>query len=284
MAIKKSELIINPDGSVYHLKLKPGDVAKTIITVGDPERVENVTRHFENIELTKQNREFKTVTGQYKGKRISVIATGIGTDNIDIVFNELDALFNVDFDTREVKEILTILNFIRIGTSGGIHPTIPLDSIVVSEFAIGLDGLLQFYDSESVRIEDLEQRFSSSTNIENIYAVKGNHQLVNSFSSLGKKGITVTANGFYGPQSRSIRLKSKTMFVDQAKEFTWNEKILTNLEMETSGIYGMASLLGHKAVSLNAILASRYSGHFSSKPTETVNKLITDSLDIISKT
>ena len=283
MKIKNSELIINPDGSVYHLKLKPGDVAETIITVGDPERVQSITNHFDKIELSKQNREFKTVTGYLSGKRISVIATGIGTDNIDIVFNELDALFNIDFNSKEIKSNLTQLNFIRIGTSGGIHPSVPLDSVLISEYAIGLDGLLQFYDSESIRISELEEKFHSITEIKNSYAVKGDEKLIDAFDSLGNKGITITANGFYGPQSRSLRINSKTQFISQSKQFTWEGKHLTNLEMETSGIYGMSSLLGHRAVSLNAILASRYSGNFSNQPGTTVNQLITDSLEIVSE-
>jgi len=279
--IKASELILNPDGSVYHLQLKPGEVAKTIITVGDPERVDSITQHFDSISVNKQNREFKTVTGLLDNKRITVIATGIGTDNIDIVFNELDALFNIDFKTRTVKETLKSLDFIRIGTSGSINPNVPVDSIVVSKAAIGLDGLLNFYKADHCRVSKLENNFESHTGIPNCYAVSCSNELLKKFEALGTKGITITADGFYGPQSRNIRLDYKYNLVELTKEFAYDNIEITNLEMETAGIYGLANLLGHNAISLNAILASRCNGEFSSNPASVVEGLILKTLELL---
>ena len=279
--IKDSELILNSDGSIYHLMLKPGEVSSTIITVGDPERVNSITRHFDSITVDKQNREFKTVTGLLGNKRITVIATGIGTDNIDIVFNELDALFNIDFKTRKVKEKLTSLNFIRIGTSGAINPNVAIDTVLVSEYAIGMDGLLNYYKNTDAREVDLEKSFESQTAISNTYAVSCGAKLLKSFSRLGTKGITLTADGFYGPQSRNIRLDARYNLVENTKAFSYKNLEITNLEMETAGIYGLAKMLGHNAISLNAILASRYNGAFSTQPQKTVEKLIVDALNII---
>jgi len=280
--IKESELILNKDGSVYHLQLKPGEVANTIITVGDPERVDNITRHFDTISLNKQNREFKTVTGMLGNKSITVIATGIGTDNIDIVFNEIDALFNIDFETRTVKNKISNLDFIRIGTSGAINPNVEVDSIVVSQAAIGLDGLLNFYNNANgLRLLDLEGSFKNKTKIENSYAVSAGNRLLEQFGQLGTKGITITADGFYGPQSRNIRLDYKYNLVELTKGFTYQGLEITNLEMETAGIYGLANLMGHNAISLNAILASRYNGQFSKKPVDVVDRLIEKTLELI---
>lgn len=279
--IKESELILNPDGSVYHLQLKPGEVAKTIITVGDPERVNSITQHFDSISVNKQNREFKTVTGLLGNKRLTVTATGIGTDNIDIVFNELDALFNIDFETREVKDELVSLDFIRIGTSGSINPNLDVDSILISRAAIGLDGLLNFYNSEEYRDLLLESVFQKHTGIEKSYAVFSSDTLADKFDSLGQKGITITADGFYGPQSRSLRLEHRYNLVELIKDFSYDDIQITNLEMETAGIYGLAKLLGHNAISLNAILASRCNGEFSNHPSEVVDNLIISVLEII---
>ena len=203
MFIPPSEMILNEDGSIYHLKLKPGEIATTIITVGDQERVAMVAKHFDDIELERQSREFRTITGRLGEKRLTVISTGIGTDNVDIVFNELDALINIDFETRRVKEDHTQLDFIKIGTSGAISETVPLDSIVVSKSALGFDGLLHYYDSDKFRNKELEA-LSSVKQLG--YGVDADSSLYQQFVDLGAGGITITATGFYGPQSRQLRL------------------------------------------------------------------------------
>lgn len=287
MKIAASELIINPDGSIYHLNLLPEDIASTVITVGDPDRVENVTKHFDTIEITKQKREFKTVTGTYKGKRITVISTGIGTDNIDIVFNELDALVNIDLNTRTIKNNHTSLDIIRIGTSGSIQKNIPINSFLISEKAIGFDSLMHFYKSEHVLEKSISDAFVKQTNWSSDkstpYVVSYDDTLASKFKSDNMvSGFTATNVGFYGPQSRVLRLPiADTSLNDKLANFTYNDHPITNLEMETAGIYGMAKLLGHKAISLNAILANRATGEFSDTPTELVEELITFTLDKI---
>ncbi len=280
MAIAESELILNPDGSIYHLNLKPEHLAETVITVGDPDRVEHVTKYFDKIEYKVQKREFHTQTGLYKGRRITVISTGIGTDNIDIVFNELDALVNIDFNTREIKKTHTSLQIIRIGTSGAIQSNIPIDSFIVSEIAIGFDSLLHFYDSDHIQLPAISKALiehlnwdenKSSPYIVSFDKTLGNHMI----SDLAQKGITVTNVGFYGPQSRVLRLPlHDNKLNDKMASFSYQNKKITNLEMETAGIYGMAKLLGHKAVSMNAILANRATGEFSKNPKKIVDQLI----------
>jgi len=275
-----SEFILNPDGSIYHLNLRPEDIASTIITVGDPDRVEDISKYFDTIEVKRHRREFKTHTGTYKGKRITVISTGIGTDNIDIVFNELDALVNVDFESRTIKEKLISLDLIRIGTSGAIQGNIPIDSLLISEAAIGFDSLLRFYENVSFLDTDFSEAFMKHTNWSmdksSPYVVNADDQLIDLFSSERIiKGITATNVGFYGPQGRILRLGLQdSQLNDKIGSFEYKERKVTNLEMETSGIYGMAKLLGHRAISLNAILANRANLTFSSKPNETLDKLI----------
>ena len=278
--IAASELIINPDGSIYHLNLLPEDIATTIITVGDPDRVASVSKYFDSIEVKKAKREFVTHTGMLNGKRITVLSTGIGTDNIDIVFNELDALVNVDFKTRQVKDTLTQLDIIRIGTSGSIQKDIPVDAFLISELAIGFDSLLHFYECDDVLDEDMAAAFVQQSNWSSKksfpYVVKANSELTDQFSSEQTfLGFTATNCGFYGPQSRKIRLNVQD---DQLNEklaaFNHKNKKITNLEMETAGIYGLANLLGHRSVSMNAIIANRPLGEFSKTPKETVDKLI----------
>ena len=287
MKIESSELIINTDGSIYHLNLLPENLASTIITVGDPDRVASVTKHFDTIELTKQKREFKTVTGVYKGKRITVISTGIGTDNIDIVLNELDALVNIDFNSRTIKNTHTSLDIIRIGTSGTIQNNIPLDSFLISEKAIGFDSLMHFYKSDHVLEKTISDAFVKQTNWA---SEKSTPYVVTFDATLGSKfksdkiisGFTATNVGFYGPQSRVLRLDISDEFLNEKlADFSFEGSCITNLEMETAGIYGMAKLLGHKAVSLNAILANRATGQFSENPTALVEKLITFTLEKI---
>lgn len=283
--IKSSELILNPDGSVYHLNLRPENIAHDIIFVGDQERVSKITKHFDSIEFSTQKREFKTETGMYKGKRLTVQSTGIGPDNIDIVFNELDALVNVDLNTREIKPNHTALNIVRIGTSGSLQADIPVDSWVMSKYAIGLDNMLRSYLIEEHSVSELEDAFIAQTNWD---LRKGRPTVVpcaealenKIFTDKFHKGFTGTAGGFYGPQGRVVRLNIQDPQLNNKMDaFNYNGTRMTNLEMETSAIYGLGKLLGHNCLSLNAIIANRAVGEFSSKPEETVNELIKYTLD-----
>ncbi|RKR13153.1 uridine phosphorylase [Maribacter vaceletii] len=280
MNLSDSELIINKDGSIYHLNLLPEDIATTIIFVGDQNRVSKVSQNFDSIEVKKEKREFVTHTGHLNGKRISVISTGIGTDNIDIVINELDALVNIDFKTRKIKEKHTSLNFIRIGTSGSIQPDIPVDSFLMSEYAIGFDGLLHFYDTKIPPFTELINAFIEHTNWSNKkadpYIIKYDEELGNKIlSNHIRLGFTGTNTGFYGPQGRSLRLAVQDPELnDKLSSFEYNNLKLTNLEMETSGIYTLSALLNHKAVSLNCIIANRSTGDFSKNPEVIMTDLI----------
>lgn len=280
MPIKNSELILNPDGSVYHLNLRPEHIAKTIITVGDPDRVDTVTKHFDTIEFKTKKREFHTQTGTFHGKRLTVISTGIGTDNIDIVFNELDALVNIDLETRTIKKTITSLNFIRIGTSGAIQDNIPIDSFLISEYAVGFDSLLHFYESESIQdmkmANALKEQTNWSTSKSDPYVVGCDTNLLKRFASEKTlTGFTATNVGFYGPQGRVLRLPLQDNNLNnKLAHFKNNNKTITNLEMETAGIYGLSKLLGHKAISMNAIIANRATGLFSNTPNETIEALI----------
>jgi len=287
MPIKKSELILNPDGSVYHLNLHPEQVANTIITVGDPNRVENVTKHFDSIEFKIQKREFHTQTGVLNGKRLTVISTGIGTDNIDIVCNELDALVNIDLEKREVKNRFTPLNFIRIGTSGALQNNIPLDAFLISKYAVGFDSLLHFYQSKEIQHLEISNAIKEQTNWSelksNPYVVSCNDRLLNCFSSNRTiTGFTATNGGFYGPQGRVLRLPLQDEQLNfKLMKFQYNNLHITNLEMETAGIYGLSKLLGHKAISMNAIIANRATGDFSSHPEHTIEQLIKYTLRLL---
>ena len=280
MSIKQSELILNPDGSIYHLHLRPEDLATTIITVGDPDRVDQVSKYFDHIELKQQKREFKTHTGLYKNQRITVISTGIGSDNIDIVLNELDALVNIDFETRTLKNKLTALDIVRIGTSGALQADIPVDSILISTHGLDINGMLPSYEIETIRNKAFEKAFCMHTEwnndraqpvlVENSKTLE--HQL---YESHILTGVTATCGGFYGPQGRILRLKPKdSIFRNKLESFRYEDLKITNFEMETSAIYGLSKLLGHQACSMNAILANRANGSFSKKPDETINYLI----------
>uniref|UniRef100_UPI0040473FA9 nucleoside phosphorylase n=1 Tax=Mariniflexile sp. TaxID=1979402 RepID=UPI0040473FA9 len=284
MPIKESELILNPDGSVYHLNLKPENVAKTVILVGDQDRVEKVSKRFDSVEFKTQKREFKTHTGAYKGKRISVISTGIGPDNIDIVLNELDALFNIDLATRKPKETITSLDIVRIGTSGSLQNDIPVDSFVLSTYGLDLNGMLHSYQINAVSNPDIEDAFIKQThwhiNKARPIVIKNSESLEKSLESEGVyKGITATAGGFYGAQGRVLRLPVQDATLNHNMDaFKYNGLRITNLEMETSAIYGLSKLLGHRAVSLNAIIANRANGTFSKNPSQVVENLITFTL------
>ncbi|RRJ93434.1 nucleoside phosphorylase [Flavobacterium macacae] len=283
--IQSSELILNPDGSVYHLNLKPENIAHDIIFVGDQNRVEKITQFFDSIEFSTQKREFKTQTGIYKGKRITVMSTGIGPDNIDIVVNELDALVNIDLDTRKPKEELTSLNIIRIGTSGSLQKDIPVDSFVMSKFGLGLDNMLRSYLIDKITSYAIEEAFLNHTNWD---IRKGKPYVVKCSEKLEKliesdkifKGITATAGGFYGPQGRVLRLEIQDPELnDKMDNFNFDDNRITNLEMETAAIYGLSALLGHHALSLNAIIANRASGTFSEDPYKAVDELIAYTLN-----
>jgi uridine phosphorylase len=285
--IKSSELILNPDGSIYHINLRPEHIAQDIIFVGDQNRVEKITQYFDSIEYSTQKREFKTQTGMYKGKRMSVMSTGIGPDNIDIVVNELDALVNIDLETRQPKENLTSLNIIRIGTSGSLQPDIPVDSFVMSKYGLGLDNMLRSYLLDAVSDVAIEDAFIKHTSWD---ARKGRPYVIACSDKLERmiesdrmhKGITATAGGFYGPQGRILRLDiGDSELNGKMDNFVIGENRITNLEMETAAIYGLSALLGHSALSLNAIIANRATGIFSSDPYKAVDELIAYTLDKI---
>ncbi len=277
--ISKADLIINTDGSVYHLNLLPEDIADTVITVGDPDRVSEISRYFDRIELRKGKREFLTHTGYLGAKRITVISTGIGTDNIDIVMNELDALVNIDFDTRVVNSTLRSLDIIRIGTSGAIQDDIPMDTILVSEFALGLDALMHYYinnisGDEHQLLDALKSHFQHIKGI-SPYLVSANKTLLDLIGKDLPRGITVTAPGFYAPQGREVRAKNAVPdLLALFSSFSSGKYRLTNLEMETAGIYALANALGHKALSVNAILANRTKFEFSANPGKVIDKAI----------
>ena len=285
MPIKESELILNPDGSVYHLNLKPEHVAHTVIFVGDQNRVSRISKYFDSIEFETQKREFKTHTGYYKKKRITVISTGIGPDNIDIVLNELDALVNIDFKTRQIKDKLTSLKIVRVGTSGALQDDIPVDSIVLSTHGLDLNGMLHAYKIDEIRSPDIENAFVKQTNWHSEKAspivVKGSESLQKTLDSTSvHKGLTATAGGFYGPQGRVLRLAIQDPDLNSKMDnFNFNGTKITNLEMETSAIYGLSKLLGHNAISLNAIIANRVLGTFSKDPGAAVENLITYTLN-----
>jgi len=283
--IHNSELILNPDGSVYHLNLKPGQIANDIIFVGDQNRVEKITKHFDSIEFTSQKREFKTQTGIYKGKRITVMSTGIGPDNIDIVMNELDALVNIDLKTRTIKSELTALNIVRIGTSGALQADVPCDSFVMSQYGLGLDNMLRSYLIDAISEREIEEAFIAQTNWDmrkgRPYVIKGSEKLAQKFKSNQLfSGFTGTAGGFYGPQGRVLRLGIQDNDLNKKMDsFEYQGIRMTNLEMETAAIYGLGKLLGHECISLNAIIANRSTGAFSEDPYKAVDELITYALD-----
>tara|TARA_B100000767_G_C19670417_1_gene495047 strand:+ start:1 stop:870 length:870 start_codon:yes stop_codon:yes gene_type:complete len=285
MSIKNSELILNSDGSIYHLHLKPSDISDTIIFVGDQDRVSEVTKHFDSIEFEIQSREFKTQTGTYKGKRLSVISTGIGSDNIDIVINELDALVNIDFKTRKIKEAKTSLSIIRIGTSGALQPDIDIDSFLLSSYGMDINGMLHSYNIETIKNDAIEQAFVKHTK----WSPKKPYPIIVSNSDRLEdllssdqtlKGMTATCGGFYGPQGRVLRLEVQDDSLNNKMDsFDFNGLKVSNFEMETSAIYGLSKLLGHEACSMNAILANRALGTFSKNSQETIDKLITYTLN-----
>ncbi|MFD0941316.1 nucleoside phosphorylase [Pedobacter boryungensis] len=277
--LSEADLIINPDGSIYHLNLLPEDIADTVITVGDLDRVSEISKHFDSIEVKKGKREFITHTGYLGKKRITVLSTGIGTDNIDIVFNELDALVNIDFTTREVKKELKSLNIIRIGTSGAVQTDIPMGTILASSFGLGFDALMNYYihqisGDEHSLLDSIKSHFSHIKGI-HPYLTAADPGLLETIAKGMEQGITATAPGFYAPQGRQVRAKNAVPdFITQLNSFKEGKNRITNLEMETAGIYALAKILGHKALSVNAILASRVKFEFSTTPEKIVEKAI----------
>ena len=262
--IQHSELIINNDGSIFHLHLKPDQISDNIILVGDPERVDTIALNFQKIDFSTQNREFKTVSGWYNGKKISVISTGIGTDNIDIVLNELDALANIDLKTRSIKKEHKTLNIVRIGTSGGLQPDLPVNSFVVSEKSIGFDGMLNFYANREDYCDlEFEKAFKAFTNwdksLPRFYVVDSSEKLLSKFEEdIFRKGVTISAPGFYGPQGRVLRLPLAVPELNnQIEEFRFKQYKITNFEMESSAIYGLSKMLGHEALTICLIIANR---------------------------
>jgi uridine phosphorylase len=287
--IAESELIINPRGAVYHLDLRPEEIAGTVITVGDPDRVKEVSKHFDSVEVKRQHREFISHTGYVGKKRLTVLSSGIGPDNIDIVLNELDALVNIDFDTREIKKELHSINIIRIGTSGSLQEDIPVDSFVASTHGLGVDNLLNFYrheqnDQEKELLQSFITHTQIHTQIGNPYISSGAASLIKHFVKDFHQGITVTCPGFYGPQGRVLRLGvSNPNLINRLTDFRFGQHRITNFEMETSAIYGLGKLLGHQCLAVNAIVANRVRKEFSKDGKAAVENLIKTFIQIFSE-
>lgn len=287
--IAESELIINNRGAVYHLDLRPEELAPTVVTVGDPDRVARFSRQFDKIEVQRQHREFISHTGRIGNKRLTVLSSGIGPDNIDIVLNELDALANINLETREIKPSLTSLNIVRVGTSGSLQADIPVDSFVASTHGLGIDNLLNFYRHEQNEEEkQLVQSFVTHTQMHsqtgNPYISTASASLIKHFVKDFHQGITVTCPGFYGPQGRVLRLGVRNpQLIDRLTDFRFGQHRITNFEMETSAIYGLGKLLGHHCLAVNAIVANRVNRNFSSDGQAAVDKLIKRFLEIFSE-
>jgi len=266
LPIAPSELIINPDGSVFHLHLLPEELADTVILVGDPGRVELVASFFEegSIRVDKSSREFRTVTGRYNGKEVSALSTGIGTDNIDIVVTELDALANIDFNTRCVKKNHKRLTLLRIGTCGAVQPDIPLGSYIFSEYSIGFDGLINWYAGSAKVVDSaMESAFVGHMNwpkrLPAPYFIKSSGRLIPMFKKNSIVGMTISAPGFYGPQGRSVRLPlTFDNLIGDLESFRYGERRITNIEMESSALSGLSALLGHDAATICLVIANRY--------------------------
>ncbi|MDZ7743624.1 MAG: nucleoside phosphorylase [Bacteroidota bacterium] len=285
--LKESQLIINPDGSIYHLSLRPGQLADTVLLVGDPGRVEKISDRFDKIEYKVNNREMFTHTGYKNGRRLSVISTGIGPDNIDIVLNELDALVNIDFGKRMPKEKHSRLNLIRIGTSGTIQPDIPINSFGLATHGLGLDGMFYYYDAiDKVQEQNITDRFIESTGwpakLPRPYVVKGSSELQKLLGEGMYQGITATAPGFYAPQGRSLRLPPKYSGLNEKiAGFSYNDLRVINFEMETSALYGLGKALGHNAITVCAIIANRAKELYSKNPARPIEELIDTVLERI---
>lgn len=285
--LSNSELVLNPDGSIYHCNIKPEELADTILLVGDPGRVPKVSQYFDSVEVTSQKREIVTHTGTLNGKRLTVISTGMGTDNIDIVLNELDALANIDLVNKKIKSTPTRLTFVRLGTSGSLQSDIPVDTMVASSKGLGFDGLMSFYaNTENFYTNEIAEAFTSQTNWNKKraapYVVDGSQELLDLMceNSAVRAGITATAIGFYGPQGRILRLNlDDEKMNEKLNRFEYKNHRITNFEMETSAIYGLSQLMDHRALSLNTIVANRYAGTFSKDPYSSIDKMIQYALE-----
>ncbi|MBS7564007.1 nucleoside phosphorylase [Mucilaginibacter sp. Bleaf8] len=284
--ISETDLILNADGSAYHINLFPDEVANTVITVGDQDRVAEVSKYFDHIEVKKGKREFVTHTGRIGNKRLTVISTGIGTDNIDIVLNELDALVNINLQTRQIKPELKSLNIIRIGTSGAVQTDIEVDSLLASSAAFGLDPLMHYYEQlltahETALLDAFKAALTSNNSI-NPYFTPAGEKLLTALGGGLPQGITITAPGFYAPQGRQVRAKNTIPELMQiVQDFKFAGERITNLEMETAGIYGLAQSLGHQALSFNIILANRITHQFSKRPLQVMDNYIKQILERI---
>jgi uridine phosphorylase len=286
-AIEESEFILNSRGAVYHLDLRPEELATTILTVGDPDRVKKVSQHFDAIDHQGQHREFVTHTGRIGKKRLSVVSTGIGTDNIDIVLNELDALVNIDFQNRVARSPLTPLTIIRVGTTGALQKDIPVDGWVASTHGLGIDNLLNFYrHEENSEEQELLQSFATQTQLHHRlaqpYISGASASLLRHFTDDFHQGITVTCPGFYGPQGRVLRLGlSQPDLIDRLTTFSYGRHRITNFEMETAGIYGLGKILGHSCLSLSVVVANRITRQFSRDANAAMEALIQRTLGIV---
>jgi uridine phosphorylase len=278
--IKNADLLLNENGSIYHLALHPGQLADTVIIVGDPDRVELISHHFDSVECRVSNREFNTHTGMLKGKRITVLSTGIGTDNIDIVMNELDALVNIDLSSRQVKPEHTTLNVIRIGTSGSIQADVPVGSFALSTYGLGLDNLLHYYDNGTHTLDlhmsaAFMKHIGWSGKLSKPYFVKGSEELLKKFEEGTVKGITATAPGFYGPQGRILRLGlADPELNEKIRSFRYHDERVINFEMETSALYGLGSLLEHRVMTVCALIANRATNETCPDHKTLIGKLI----------
>lgn len=286
-AIGASELIITPQGKVYHLNVAREDIANTIITVGDPDRVAKVSKHFDAIDFKTQHREFVTHTGRIGSKRLTVLSSGIGPDNIDIVLNELDAVANIDFNTRQIRDKHTTLNIVRMGTCGSLQAHIPVDAHVVSTHGIGLDNLMHFYQTQWLPEEaELAHAFTVHSGLQHSplapYAVKASDTLQRAFGTEYHHGITVTCPGFYAPQGRVVRAGLRfPSLVDQLNHFHFNGHRISNFEMETSAILGLCRVLGHEGIAVNTVVANRVLKSFSTAADVAIEKMITNALAVL---
>lgn len=284
---RETELIVNADGSIYHLKLRPEHIADTVFVVGDQGRVPMISKYFDSIEFKIQSREFLTHTGTYRNKRLTVISTGIGTDNIDIVLNELDAAVNIDMQNRMLKEKHTSLNIIRLGTTGALQPEIPVDSMVASAYGLGFDGLMHFYDFDPQLAEtNMAEAFSKHVNwnkrLPDPYIFAAADKLLVKMAAELSKGITCTANGFYGPQGRELRIPVAFPGMNSLiEEFVYNDYKITNLEMETSALYGLGKLLGHDTLTICNVIANRVRKEYSKDVKKSVDNMIRYALDMV---
>lgn len=284
-SLEKTALLRNADGSIYHLNLLPDQLAETIILVGDPDRVSNVSRHFDRISLKKQKREFVTHTGELRGQRISVLSTGIGTDNIDIVLNECDALHNVDFENNCVKDKVKTLRFLRLGTCGGVGQAIEVDTFVMSTFAIGVDGLMNFYryqhsNEASILLNDVQKHFKCLPSFNDAYVAAASW--TDPFKAFCTEGITLTCPGFYGPQYRTLRAPLvKENILKIASEFSSQQGVIANVEMETAGIYALANLFGHQACSISMVLDNPMKDSISVNMKANVDRMIETILSLV---